>query len=211
MAAERNGVWGRAIEVPGPGAGLSRAAEEADAGVAARAPSAGGAAGASSADPSLVLARSPPSLCQTERHARPADARAQPGNRPALYLPPDAGSVLVAARTTRRRHRWHCVGSRPGSSNSDGSPAMRGMTSSPCLRAAARRGIARMAVACAASTRSRRLSAGDVTRRQLEHAADDPVRPAGQPAADRPRHDQRPDDARGDVAAYGRHHHGSPR
>src|SRR5258708_29170795 len=54
-----------------------------------------------------------------------------------------------------------------------------------------------MAAACAASTRSGRLQAGDVTRRQPEHAADDPVRPAGQPAAGRPRRDQRPDDARG--------------
>src|SRR5260221_5770343 len=51
----------------------------------------------------------------------------------------------------------------------------------------------RMAAACAASTRPGRLQTGDVTRRQPEHAADDPVHPA----ADRPRRDQGPDDARG--------------
>src|SRR5258708_5713382 len=51
----------------------------------------------------------------------------------------------------------------------------------------------RMAADCVASTQSGRLQAGDVTRRQPEHAADDPVHPA----ADRPRRDQRPNDDRG--------------
>src|SRR5260221_5859465 len=50
-----------------------------------------------------------------------------------------------------------------------------------------------MAAAGAASTRPGRLQAAAVTRPQPEHAADDPVHPA----ADRPRRDQRPDDARG--------------
>jgi transposase len=76
--------------------------------------------------PSLALPNRAP------RSARPADARgpARKTGRPGICcrMP---GSVLVATRTARRRHRWHYVGSRPGSSNRPARPGRPGRARGP--------------------------------------------------------------------------------